>query len=406
MNIIINLGLTALIPASAYAVALCLGVNNKWQRLIVALAALAYPAVIARSTLTTDESFGFLFPIILALIMLISANAKPGVKANAKAEVKHPVIKPLLSVLLGVVIVAGVFVNKSMLAVAVAMILTILFARIFYKKKIVCTLEFLIPVTLLGVAVFLSDGGAASLTDFVARPNFPRGFDSVDLIRLITGQLYYFAVSTWGLGILGFFLFIKALANTKAKEVPKPEKPVRISLFLMFAFLSVFFNLAISVIERLRFNLYESQEALMYGKYIDSVCPLLLVAVICCIFVYENNSLPLLDLRTILFAVVLMGAIFTAFFAWTAEIIVNADNVTISEIPGLYPLRIGVGTGSLITLETLFLSVSAVYSLMALFIVFISCARRYRRYIISGTIAAIALYSCIYTIAVFVPYGV
>jgi hypothetical protein len=164
------------------------------------------------------------------------------------------------------------------------------------------------------------------------------------------------------------------------------------------------FLLAFSVVGGFNSNLYESQEILMYGKYIDIAAPLVLISVICYIFIYENDPQRRLSLHQILSAIVLLGVIFTAFFALSAEVVVQAEDITVSAVSGLYPLRIGVDIKSLITLNTLFLSVSAVFSLMALLIVYISCARRYRLHIISWTIAAIALYSCVYTTAIYLPY--
>jgi hypothetical protein len=48
--------------------------------------------------------------------------------------------------------------------------------------------------------------------------------------------------------------------------------------------------------------------------------------------------------------------------------------------------------------------VSAVFCFMALFIVFVCCGGRYQLRIISLSIAAVSLYSCVYVCAVYLPY--
>ncbi|MCL1824278.1 MAG: hypothetical protein FWG44_08770 [Oscillospiraceae bacterium] len=387
MKIMINLVLTALIPTAAYIIAAHLGVKKKRNRLLAALIGVSYPAVIACSALTTDEPFGFLFPLIISLIMLYSANLK--------TDNKNAVLRNLLSVLLGVMLVAGVVVYERLFAVAAAAMLTILFARVFYKKKIISVLMFLISSIVSGAAVSILNGSFLTIPWNIGLDIQPP--DVAHLFNLICGHLFYFSVSTWGLGILGLCLFIKRIRNAG-----------NISFVLMFAFLSLLLNVITSVISRQGVDLYQAQETLIYGKHMDSIIPLILISVVCCILTQESEqnqeTEPQLELRLLLTSVILLGVIFTAFFAFPAEVIINAVRIDVSAVPGLYPLRIGTHIDSVITIDTLFLSVSAVLSIMALFIVFISCAGRYRFKVISGTIAAIALYSLIYTSAVYLPY--
>ncbi|MCL1903197.1 MAG: hypothetical protein FWF94_02120 [Oscillospiraceae bacterium] len=394
MRIIINLMLSVLIPFIAYIIAAHLGVKPKRYRLIAALIALSYPAVIANSTMDFGESFGFIFPLVVAFIMLFTMNLKQ--------DGKNLRLRRLLSVLLGVVLAAGIDVYVRMVMVSVAAFFAILFARFFRKKRIFCLIPFFVSLICTTAVVLILGNVEIMLPTVEGASAVTYGNTARDLTNLICGHLFYFTVSTWGAGILGLCILIKRFRENGSS-----------AFISMFAFLLLFFNMAVSVISKYGTDFEQSQEILIYGKYMDGVIPLILVSVFC--YVYnsfenatsqksQNDSEPQLELRMLLTSIIVLGLIFTAFFISPAEIIVKTEKLDVSAVPGLYPLRIGAGIDSLITIDTLFLSVSAVFSLMALFIVFISCAGRYRYRIIAWSVATIALYSLIYTSVLYVPF--
>jgi hypothetical protein len=173
-------------------------------------------------------------------------------------------------------------------------------------------------------------------------------------------------------------------------------------IFSVFAYLSAVFCIALSVLTAATPdffpNVYGLQESLIYGKYIDGFIPLILISSVYSVCTRE------LDLRAILSAVVVSGGIFTAFFSLTAPYVVRAGQVNVSAILGIYPLRIGADIDSLITVDGLFLTLSAVFCFMALLIVYVCCGGKHRVKIISATIAGIAVYSGVYVCSVYLPY--
>jgi hypothetical protein len=175
--------------------------------------------------------------------------------------------------------------------------------------------------------------------------------------------------------------------------------PSGINVFAVFAFLSLVFTLIMSISHPPEW-LELHQETFIYGEYTDSVIPLVLFAVTGYIFLYKEDF----NLHTILISVVGAGAVFTAFFITAAGFVVHAQIANVLPVIGLYPLRIGVPVGTLITLDGLFLTVSAVFSFFALLIVYVCCAVKYRSHIMSATVAGVALYSCLYVCAFYVPY--
>jgi hypothetical protein len=390
-----------------------------WQRALAAAVCGLYPAVISHTKLAISdgvwnspslEVWAFLFPCIIALIMLSAANISP----------KRSVARHLTAILLSLTIVAAMIAHEHMIAVAAAAVATLVFAKLFLKREPAPIRTFLISLILFGTGAYYLSGHLSSHIPFYA-PNFDfmthvRAYSpDMDLLRLISGNLYYFAVSTWGLGILALPLFAKNAreytvrikhekqhSSANSEAAAESCKQAKLLIFSAFAMLSLLFSLGLGVLNSLESLMLgahrEFQDVLLNGTHIDNIVPLVLLSAICVIFIRG------LELRGILYSTVILGIVFSVFFSLTSSMVVNAVSVTAAPILGLYPIRIGVDIGSLITFDGLFLTVSAVFSFMALLIVYVSCGQRFRTNIIAGTIAAISLYSAIYVCAVYLPY--
>jgi hypothetical protein len=330
--LIVNGAIAALIPVFVYKIAIRLGVEKPWQRILAALAAGICPGVIAASKYVSNDLFNLLFPCIIALIMLTIS------------DVKNLAGRCFLSVLLAFVTTVMVFADDRMITVAVALIFAVITTQISSKtstssktRKIAPTITFLVSLVIFAAAVvYLVARFELKQSDGLFA-DFDR-FDPKSQFASVARQMYQFAISTWGLGVLGFVLFIKNV-----------RKSVKLTAFSAFVYLTAVFNLIIDI---------------------TAITPLVLTAIICCVCLYD------LELRDILYAITATGFIFTAYFSQFMESVGNAE----------------------------FITISIVFCMMAAIIVIVCCGGRYRVKIMSGAIAGIVVYSCVYMYAVTLPH--
>jgi hypothetical protein len=242
----------SLIPAIAYKITVKIGVEKLWQRVLTALIAGLFPAIITETKQLGDNAFAFLFPMLIGLILMTACDYK-------KSAAKH-----LMSILLAFVATASVFTDSRMLVVCLALIITVVL-----KRKSVSVAAFLSSLIIFsGVVMYLtSHYGIEQSTIHLGDFN----------LRLILHHLYDFTVSTWGLGILGIVLFIQNLKNNTS-----------LTVFSIFAVCSVVFGILTNL---------------------TAVTPLILISTVCCICIHNT------DLQNILTAVITLCIIFILNFA-------------------------------------------------------------------------------------------
>jgi len=408
--LIINGAAASFIPVIAYAAAKKFGVKKAWHRLTAAFAAGAYPAVFAHTKLIWSETSRFIFPWIIILIILTAS------------DIKNRAAKHFFSALLALAATAAVFADEFMLTLTLAAVAAIVFARILFKKDIVFFSTFIPSVLLFGTVFRLitqrineamrgspviENSGWGSL--FGEFAEFSERFKNGGLFALpgvLAGHLYYFAAATWGLGVLGICLFAYSAAGYKQPE--KRHKKTceelgfeKLMIFSAFAVSALIFTGAASVIRCANTGGYYGIPY-VYGQMTDSVIPLIPAMTVCYIVLRG------LDLRRLLTAAVALGAVFTAFFILTSRDLLSAETpgvrYMITAIVSLHPLRIGEKIGDGLTVDSLLLTVSAVFCVTALFIVFVCCSDKLRIRILSFSVAVISAYSLLYTAVFCLPY--
>ncbi|MCL1881322.1 MAG: hypothetical protein FWF76_04005 [Oscillospiraceae bacterium] len=432
MTLLLTSMLSALIVVFAFKIASILEVGRIWRRILVTLVSGFYPAIIAHTKTWYEvsgmhEVLGFLFPFVIALVLLSAVCLE-----HNRIRSRH-----FMAILLAVAMLAGMISHERMTAVSLASLITLIFARLLLKRNILPIRTFVISLIIALATLLFAEPHLArflSLTplDFLERfrgeyaPAFfantsDSAFTGMNLVRAFAGHLYYFAIATRGLGIIGLCLFIIAARKLSKRvraecqkstltiaELAESKKQSKFVIFTCFAFLSLLFTLILSVEGQLSTYAYWSyvgtfppQETLIFGMYMDSIIPLILISAVCGIFVYG------IGLKVILHSTVILGVIFTAFFAFTSEIVVHPsafENASVAAILSIYPLKIAMDIDQPITFHELFLTVSLVFSFMSLLIVLMSCGGRSRIRIIAGVILCAYLYSAVYTIVVFLPY--
>jgi hypothetical protein len=329
--------LASIVPVTVYKITECIGIVSIWQRVLVSTVAGAYPALIFYTKLAGGDSLGFLFPCLLAFIMLKTSDTKSYAS------------KYFLTVLLAITVVSIPFFLWGDVELVIAIVMTLIIARVFFKREIVPLFSFM--VLLIVFAVLLDSVTINSV--YINHITKPGTWSSQ--FWFIAEKLHELSVSTWGLGILGLCLFIK---NIRAKN--------HISLKLF----SIFVVISTVLIHRL-----------------DFIIPLVLVATVCLIFIHG------IELRDVLACVTVLGIIFSAFF------MLQPDSIFVGALGHggkLMPIPPEVINAQIMT-------ASIVFCLMALFIVFVCCGGRYKVKITSSAIAVISLYGAVHVCAVEIP---
>ena|GEM_PF-4415686 len=370
--LIVNGCLAALLPVFAFKIAVRAGLKRSRQRICAALVAGLYPAVILHTKFVGNGTLNLLFPCMIALIMLNISDMK-------KAVPRH-----FLTMLLSFVTAISLFTDVRMFAVALSLIVTVTLARIFTKTGAKHTQDSRgnnagnFPVITLLVYLFvfvlvlarLSNNIGAGLTGFALfEIRFTAGIseiNTVELLQKVFSHLYYFTVETCGIGIVGICLFVKHIRDFR--------RGGNLQLFSMFAFLSLMFGLFLSITGFARESIEPTREfGMLFGEYTDNIIPLILLAAIISVCIYQP------DLRLLLYSTLVTGGIFTVFFA-----------LNTSETAGIQPVNAEA-------------TISIIFCIIALLVVLVCCGGQYKTRIVAAALAMISLCSCIHACWVYLP---
>lgn len=407
--VITNGLIVSFIPVIAYSVTLKLGVEKPWQSLMAAICTGGWITLAIHSKFIWNETAAVFLPF-LALYILLKAD-----RAEKKAS------KKLLSVLLGMVCGVSFCAHQRLFALIMAVTVTVILCRVLLKRKTVdLPYYFISLVIFLLLAVFSNYlvqmtlwnvNNPAKLQNtaenfFVNLPSALSEGGWKNFFTCLISQIYYFVCSSWGLGALGMSLLISYIAfyvsSHKRKGVHSQADPPfageATTILLFFTAALTLFMLFISVCYRFSAqNLLESQSALLFGRYLDGVIPFTLLLIL--VYVYTEE----LTLPRILGGVICSAAVYVCFFIVGRNTVLNAQTAALSPILGLYPVMFGESTSSTVTSTGLIAAVSASLCVMAVFIVIVSCSKRFKKAVISGVIAALSCYGLFFGVFYYLP---
>ncbi len=403
--LILNGVIVSIVPVIAYHIGRLLGMEKAWNRLLLALVCGIYSTTFAHTKFAWNETACIIIPWLLIFLLLQTDN------------IGNKVAKHFMSVLTAFAAVFAYSAHPRLLSVTIAAVVIILFARLAMKKKLVFLSSFIPALAVFAVLEFMLRTHLMNVMWGENRAELQNTFGSIfgklsglftengitRFFETLCGHLYYFATSTWGLGSIALCLVFTSVFSYFKSKKHKTEKNKYTDSFVIFAVFGFFSNLLsmlVSVIDKFGAAGFEQyQDTVIFGRYIDSVIPLLIMLVISYVFI---NSL---DFTKLLGAFVILGVIYALFFIFTAPIIINAPNTRVSPILGLYPIRIGENIDATITIDGLLLTVSCVFCFVALFVVIVCCSVRYRKHIISLCMVCTMLYSSLYTAIVYLPFA-
>ena len=401
--ILINALLISFVPVIAYYIAFRMKTGKIWKCLITAFAAGGFCCYFAHTKFAWTETVSILLPWVIIWLVFRTSECRN----------KGP--RFFMSLLTGFVCGISMGAHTRLIAVIAALVLSLILERVFFGKKMINLTAFFGSLILSSILVIyishwlqrelwcaedpslLKNTLAGFIADF-GENIMNDGYDRI--VQTLCSQLYYYTVTTWGLGAVSFCLFaavISACIRHKAKKEPQTYE-TDISVFAFFSVFSVLFTIVFSTLYRFSSDGYSVyQDTMMFGRFIDGVVPFALVFVLIMLFTHS------ISVNKILGAAVVLGIIYTAFIFTAVPVILECGSTRIAPVLGMYPLRIGAASRELLNFDSLFLTMSMTFCVMGILLVVISCTKKYRSIIISTLMTAITVYSLIFISAVYLP---
>ena len=399
----INSFLISFVPIIAYSLAYRMRTGKIWKCIITAFAAGGYCTYFAHSKFVWTETVSMLLPWIIIWLVFRTGDCK------------NKTTRFFMSMLTGAVCGLSFAAHTRLIAVVLAVVVSLILERVFFEKKLINPSGFIpaLAVVTAGVIyvsyIIQSDlwctedpsllkntlsGFFAELPQNLANDGFKR------IAETLSAQMYYYAATTWGLGAVSFCLFAAVMsACIKHKHRKEPQTyELELSVFAFFSVLTVIFTIVFSTMYRFSSDGYGIyQDTMMFGRFIDGVVPFALVFVLIMLFTHS------ISVNKILGAAAVLGVIYTTFILAAVPVIIESGSTRIAPVLGLYPLRVGAASRELLNFDSLLLTMSMTFCFMGVLLVVISCTKRYRSIIISALMTAVTVYSLIFISAVYLP---
>lgn len=380
LMITVNGLILSFVPVTVYSCSRMLGMEKRWQSVLAAVCCGGWMTYVIHGNFIWDETAAMFMPWLVFYLLL----------RVDRAEKKSERVSGTL--LLSLAAALSCCAHQRLLGLILALALTVILLRLLFKRRTVN-----IPVFFVSLAIFLA---GAALAGYVVQNELWGASDPTALqntaesffVRLpsifteegmegffvsLVSQLYYFVTASWGLGALGISIAVTAAAGYfsarhKGNEV---QATPRTALMLFTALLTLFMLLA-GVCR-------EDNGSLLFGRYLDGVIPFTVLLVLTVVHIEEFSLVKIYG------GIIAASAVYSAFFFVGRDAVLEAGYDNVSPMPGLYPAMFGEG----VTSTGLTAAISSSLCIMAVFLVILSCAKRLKKAVVSGMVAAIALYS-------------
>lgn len=400
--LIVNALMISFIPLIAYYMAAKLGVQRLQYKVLISLCCGMYVSYIANSKFIWNETVTCFIGWVLVLCLFTSWDKK-----NASSRFSA-------SMLLGFLCAVAYAANARLIAEAAAIILTVLFARFIFRERLVN-----IPVFLASLCVsFFAESfarraiigevfGAAEDLSIISPHSVSTSFFGV-----LFSHIYSLMTSTLGLGAISAaitaVLVIKWINEgiksrektledgTKVYEPNTHMYSVRLSVFAVMQFLMAGCTSVFSAMFTVGTGKL-SAESSVFGRYTDNIAPLAIFLVLAFIFTY-GFTLKKLWLSAAIYTYACVCFAIAGF-----PIVSCSENYLQSSVPGMFPIGVKEGAESSITAMSYVIMSSCVFALFSLFMVIVSCSKKYRKTLIGVVMLCMVGYTTIYTGFVYLP---
>lgn len=399
--LIINGILVSFIPMIAYHLASKFGVLRVRFKLLIALCCGMYFSYLTSSKFIWNEALTSLFGWLLVLCMFSAWDRK------------NRYTRFTMSLLAGFLCAVAYAADNRMLAVVLALVLTVLLSRLVFKEKIVNLPIFFVSLIISFFAEFLARSmiiqnvrNGAVMGDASVIPG--RLGSTGNFFGVFFSHIYAFMTSTFGMGAVAGALFtiliitwITEVIKNRAKapeddakvyEPIKHKYGLRITIFALFQFLALGCASIVSAL----FSFGTSGRLSVFGRYTDNVAPFAMFLVLVFVVLYG------IDLKKLFFSTAIY-AYACLCFAISGYPTVGENDYMTASITGLLPLNFnGSSTDALTGMSYIIMS-SCVFSVLALMIVFAACSRKHRTPLVSLLILFMIAYTSAYSGLLYLP---
>lgn len=405
--LVVNGILVSFIPLIAYHLAAKFGVMRVRFKLLIALCCGMYFSYLTSSKFIWNEAVTSLFGWLLVLCMFSAWDRK------------NRYTRFTMSLLAGFLCAVSYAADKKMLAVVLALVLTVLLSKLVFKEKIVNLPVFFISLIVsfgtefLARAILIQNiwNGAAgtftSETDVIPEWLGPTG----NFFGVFFSHIYAFMTSTFGMGAVAGALFVVLIMtriaemikhkgtpsenDTKVYEPIKHKYGLRITIFALFQFLAIGCASVLSAL--FSFNAGMSADgSTVFGRYTDNIAPFAMFLVLVFVFLYG------IDLKKLLFSAAIYAYACLCFGLVGYPLVSRAGSQLTAAATGLVPLDFGSGTAELTGMSYIIMS-SVAFTVLALLIVFASCSRKHRTGLVSLSILFMIAYTSAYSGLIYLP---
>ena len=398
----INALVMSFVPVIVYSCSRMLGMEKRWQSVLAAVCCGGWMTYVIHSKFIWNETAAMFLPwLVFYLLLRADKSEKKGERTSR-------------TLLLSLTAALSYCAHQRLFALILALSVTVVLLRLLFKRKTVN-----LPVFFVSLVIFLA---GAMLANYIVQNELWGAADPAQLqntaesffarlpsmltqqgigrfFTALASQIYYFVTASWGLGALGISIAVTAAAGYfSARRRSREVRSTPCTVLTVFTVLLTLFMLFISVCYRFGADNFDAaQSTVLFGRYLDGVIPFTVLLVLTCVHTDEFS------LTKIYGGIIAAAAVYAAFFFSGRSTVLNADYATISPMLGLYPVMFGESTDSLVTSTGLTAAISCSMCLMAVFLVILSCAKKLKNAVVSGTVAAIALYSLCFGAFYYLP---
>lgn len=406
--LVVNGILVSFIPIIAYHLAAKFGVMRVRFKLLIALCCGLYFSYLTSSKFIWNEAVTSLFGWLLVLCMFSAWDRK------------NRYTRFTMSLLAGFLCAVSYAADKKMLAVVLALVLTVLLSRLVFKEKIV-------NLPIFFISLIISFG-----TEFLARAmliqNIWNGADSAfvgettviperlgptgNFFGVLFSHIYAFMTSTFGMGAIAGALFAVLILtwvtemikhrsapsenDTKVYEPIKHRYSLRVTIFALFQFLAIGCASVISAL--FSFNTGMSADgSTVFGRYTDNIAPFAMFLVLVFVFLYG------IDLKKLFFSAAIYAYACLCFGLVGYPLVSRAGSKLTAASTGLVPLDLSSATAAELTGMSYVIMSSVAFTVLALLIVFASCSRKHRTGLVSLSILFMIAYTSAYSGLIYLP---
>lgn len=398
--LIVNALIIGFIPLIVYHLAGKFGVLRVRRKLLIAMCCGLYAAYITNSKFIWNEALTCLL-VWLLVLCVFTAWDKAGKSSKA-----------VQSVLMGFLCAVAYASNKRLISIVMALILTVIIARLVLREKILN-----LPVFGITLAVSFSAEYFLRLTieqalwtDTASAGGSIANGSVNNIFGVFFSHIYAFMTSSVGTGALAAAIFVvmlfsyltegvKARAKTledgtKVYEPVKHKYSSRLIVFALFQFLAVGCTAMMSAL--FSFGVGSMQEAELFGRYTDNIAPFAIFLVLVYIFLYGINlTMPLIGAG-------IYGYSCFCFAVAGYPMTEISSSFKYSSIFGIFPMILGESADGDSDMKYIIMS-SLVLTLYALMIVFVSCTRKHKTSLVTSMMLCVLVAATVYSSVIYLP---